>query len=105
MFKNGTHFNPVDLVCAVKDYKGNKFNLPDYVEPSIRDSFLIKVKRKRTQGFGVARPVEWGYERLEYGVCGSAPEYVQSGENGERPFAWATPVTTIGCRYIIKIFL
>ncbi len=33
MFKNGTHFNPaVDLVCAVKDYKGNKFNLPDYVD-------------------------------------------------------------------------
>ena len=32
MFKNGTHFNPVDLVCAVRDYKGNKFNLPDYVD-------------------------------------------------------------------------
>ena len=32
MFKNGTHFNPVDLVCAVKDYKGNKFNVPDYVD-------------------------------------------------------------------------
>ena len=32
MFKNGTHFNPVDLVCAVKDYKGNKFNLSDYVD-------------------------------------------------------------------------
>lgn len=25
-----THFNPVDLVCGVKDYKGNKFNLMDY---------------------------------------------------------------------------
>lgn len=33
MFKNGTHFNPVDLVCAVKDYKGKKFNLPDFVDP------------------------------------------------------------------------
>ena len=32
MFKNGTHFNPVDLVCAVRDYKGDKFNLPDYVD-------------------------------------------------------------------------
>lgn len=32
MFKNGTHFNPVDLVCALKDYKGNRFNLPDYVD-------------------------------------------------------------------------
>ena len=32
MFTKGTHFNPVDLVCAVRDYKGNRFNLPDYVD-------------------------------------------------------------------------
>lgn len=34
MFNKGTHFNPVDLVCAVKNYKGEKFNLVDYVDPS-----------------------------------------------------------------------
>lgn len=34
MFKEGTHFNPVDLVCATKDYKGNTFHLPDYVDKS-----------------------------------------------------------------------
>jgi len=34
MFRQGTHFNPVDLVCAVRDYKGKPFNLPDYVDPS-----------------------------------------------------------------------
>lgn len=33
MFEKGTHFNPVDLVCAVKDYQGNAFNLPQYVDP------------------------------------------------------------------------
>ena len=32
MFENGTHFNPVDLVCAVRDYKGNKFKLVNYVD-------------------------------------------------------------------------
>ena len=32
MFTEGTHFNPVDLVCAVKDYKGNAFDLPRYVD-------------------------------------------------------------------------
>ena len=32
MFTEGTHFNPVDLVCAVRDYQGNKFNLTDYVD-------------------------------------------------------------------------
>ena len=34
MFTQGTHFNPVDLVCALKDYQGNAFNLPDFVDPS-----------------------------------------------------------------------
>ncbi len=32
--KGATHFNPVDLVCAVKDYKGNKFDLSKYTDPS-----------------------------------------------------------------------
>lgn len=32
MFKKSTHFNPVDLVCAIKDYRGRKFHLPDYVD-------------------------------------------------------------------------
>ena len=32
MFIKGTHFNPVDLVCAVRSYKGTRFNLPDYVD-------------------------------------------------------------------------
>ena len=27
-----THFNPVDLVCCLHNYKGGKFNLPDYVD-------------------------------------------------------------------------
>ncbi len=31
-FKDGSHFNPVDLVCGVKCYKNNKFNLPKYVD-------------------------------------------------------------------------
>ena len=33
MFTEGTHFNPVDLVCATRDYKGNAFHLPDFVDP------------------------------------------------------------------------
>jgi hypothetical protein len=33
MFKSGTHFNPVDLVCAVRDYKGRKFDLTKHVDP------------------------------------------------------------------------
>ncbi|MBQ7444185.1 MAG: DUF4301 family protein [Bacteroidaceae bacterium] len=32
MFTGGTHFNPVDLVCAIRDYKGQRFDLPAYVD-------------------------------------------------------------------------
>lgn len=32
MFAKGTHFNPVDLVCAVKNYKGEDFDLREYVD-------------------------------------------------------------------------
>lgn len=31
---NSSHFNPVDLVCAVKNYKGEKFNLLEYTDPA-----------------------------------------------------------------------
>ena len=31
--KNSTHFNPVDLVCGLKNFKGEAFDLTDYVDP------------------------------------------------------------------------
>ncbi|MGM9700459.1 MAG: DUF4301 family protein [Prevotella sp.] len=43
MFTEGTHFNPVDLVCAVKDYQGRPFNLPEYVD---RQTGFISSKSK-----------------------------------------------------------
>ena len=33
LMAKSTHFNPVDLVCAIRDYEGKPFNLPDYVDP------------------------------------------------------------------------
>jgi hypothetical protein len=33
ILNNSTHFNPVDLVCGIKDYKGNKFDLTKFVDP------------------------------------------------------------------------
>lgn len=36
-----THFNPVDLVCAVKDFKGNKFDLHRHID---RDTYFISHK-------------------------------------------------------------
>jgi hypothetical protein len=33
--QNSTHFNPVDLVCGLKDYKGEKFDLNKFVDPEM----------------------------------------------------------------------
>jgi hypothetical protein len=33
MFEQGTHFNPVDLVCAIRNHQGEKFKLTDFVDP------------------------------------------------------------------------
>ena len=36
-----THFNPVDIVCGVRDYMGKKFDLSDFTDP---DSGFISTK-------------------------------------------------------------
>ncbi len=33
LMATSTHFNPVDLVCAIKDYQGKPFDLPKFVDP------------------------------------------------------------------------
>ena len=38
---SATHFNPVDLVCCTRNYKGEKFSLCDYVD---NDAFFISSK-------------------------------------------------------------
>jgi hypothetical protein len=34
LYEQGTHFNPVDLVCGLRNYKGEKFDLTCYVDKS-----------------------------------------------------------------------
>src|SRR5690554_3239062 len=34
LVSKATHFNPVDLVCGVRNYKGNKFNLLEFADPN-----------------------------------------------------------------------
>ncbi|GAB4296548.1 MAG: DUF4301 family protein [Marinilabiliales bacterium] len=43
ILNSSTHFNPVDIVCFVKDYKGNKYNLPDFVDDN---TGFISIKSK-----------------------------------------------------------
>lgn len=35
IFNNSTHFNPVDIVCGVRNFKGNKYDLTKYVNPDL----------------------------------------------------------------------
>ncbi|UII74528.1 DUF4301 family protein [Flagellimonas sp. HMM57] len=32
ILKNATHFNPVDLICGVRNHKGEKYNLLDFID-------------------------------------------------------------------------
>lgn len=43
IFSKSTHFNPVDLVCCVRDYNGEQFDLRDFVDPS---TGFISIKSK-----------------------------------------------------------
>jgi hypothetical protein len=43
LLMQSTHFNPVDLVCCMKDYKGNRFDLHKFIDPS---TGFISVKSK-----------------------------------------------------------
>lgn len=43
IFSRSTHFNPVDLVCQVRDHKGKKFPLKEYVDKS---TGFISIKSK-----------------------------------------------------------
>lgn len=43
IFLSSTHFNPVDLVCGVRDYRGKPFDLRKYVD---HDAGFISLKSK-----------------------------------------------------------
>lgn len=34
IISRSTHFNPVDLVCGIRNYKGEKFDLSEFVDPN-----------------------------------------------------------------------
>jgi hypothetical protein len=52
-----THFNPVDLVCATKNYQGQKFNLPQFVDHST--GFIVNKNNKGKELKGYELPGLW----------------------------------------------
>jgi hypothetical protein len=57
MLKESTHFNPVDLVVSTKDYKGNKFNLPDFVDKAT--GFISQKSREGVEIKALELPGLW----------------------------------------------
>jgi hypothetical protein len=45
IWRSATHFNPVDVVCGVRDYRGNPFPLRKYVDPG-----AIIITKKSQEG-------------------------------------------------------
>lgn len=57
MLEHASHFNPVDLVCALHDYKGGKFNLPEYVD--VKTGFISSKSRQGVEIKALELPGLW----------------------------------------------
>ncbi len=65
--EQATHFNPVDLVCSLKDYKGNNSISKNLSTPN--RFYFNKIKRwPRTESTGTARAVERCYGTLDHRI-------------------------------------
>jgi hypothetical protein len=54
-----THFNPVDLVCGIKNYQNEKFNLKDFVDPD--SGFIVEYSWSKYKSIRITRSLEWSY--------------------------------------------
>ncbi len=57
ILKEATHFNPVDIVCATKNYKGEKYHLPDFVDP--KQAFITTKTKEGKELKALERPGLW----------------------------------------------
>ncbi|RLD63599.1 MAG: DUF4301 domain-containing protein [Bacteroidetes bacterium] len=62
--ESATHFNPVDLVCGLKDYQGKSFNLLDFVDPntgfiSLKSKDGRKLKAQELPGLWNGAMADW----------------------------------------------
>ena len=57
ILKSATHFNPVDLVCSIKNYKGEKFNLMQFVD--VNTGFIVTKNRNGKEVKSYELPGLW----------------------------------------------
>ncbi len=73
MLKESTHFNPVDLVCYLKDIFDKKFNLPDYVDKatgfiSLKSREGVEIKALELPGLWNGAMSDWNTILVEVPV-------------------------------------
>ena len=67
MLAGATHFNPVDLVCCLRNYKGEKFNLLDYVD---QDAGFISSKSYQGRELkALELPGLWNGSMSDWNTC------------------------------------
>jgi nicotinamide riboside kinase len=57
ILKKSTHFNPVDLVCGIKDYKNQKFDLKNFVDNNT--GFIVEKNKNGQDLKGYELPGLW----------------------------------------------
>lgn len=57
IMNESTYFNPVDLVCCIKDFQNNKFNLKNYVDENT--GFISEKSKNGTPLRAMERPGLW----------------------------------------------
>jgi len=53
IWNSSSHFNPVDIVCSIKNFKGEKFNLQKFVDPNT--AFISK----KSNNGEILKALEW----------------------------------------------
>jgi hypothetical protein len=64
IISQATHFNPVDLVCNLKNYKGEKFDLREFIDPqtgfiSIKSKDGKELKAQELPGLWTGAMARW----------------------------------------------
>jgi len=66
MLEASTHFNPVDLVCCIKDFEGNRFDLKEFLNENTGFISLKSERGKNTESTGIAGALERSNGQMDY---------------------------------------
>ena len=81
VWSSATHFNPVDIVCGVRDFRGRKFDLTAFVDPATAAITTEVGEGEGASRAGEARPLERVDGLLEHRLHRGAPRDLQSGQD------------------------